>query len=164
MPLWYFFHSFGFWWVPNFGVYHVYSCLTCFDHWFVFYTLLPTCAFLMPCSCIAHSHLMHTHFLPLSCLGLYLVSSSLVCHVYFMFCSILFLRYFFFCLSFISHSSCAPHASLPLFIAFFLSLLPFYPFVYLWQKGREYTREYCHFYMTFVHILRGRNSISCAHW
>ena len=32
-------------------------------------------------SCIAHSHLLHTPLLPLSCLGLYLVSSSLACHV-----------------------------------------------------------------------------------
>ena len=86
MPLWYFFHSFGFWWVPNFGVYHVYSCLTCFDHWFVFYTLFPTCAFLKLCSCIAHNHLLHTPLLPLPCLGLYLVSSSLACHVYFIHC------------------------------------------------------------------------------
>ena len=101
MPLWYFFHSFGFWWVPNFGVYHVYSCLTCFDHWFVFYTLLPTCAFLKLCSCIAHNHLLHTPLLPLPCLGLYLVSSSLACHVYFILCNIMFLRCFVFCLSFI---------------------------------------------------------------
>ena len=101
MPLWYFFHSFGFWWVPNFGVYHVYSCLTCFDHWFVFYTLLPTCAFLKLCSCIAHNHLLHTPLLPLPCLGLYLVSSSLACHVYFILCNIVFLRCFVFCLSFI---------------------------------------------------------------
>ena len=101
MPLWYFFHSFGFWWVPNFGVYHVYSCLTCFDHWFVFYTLLPTCAFLKLCSCIAHNHLLHTPLLPLPCLGLYHVSSSLACHVYFILCNIVFLRCSVFCLSFI---------------------------------------------------------------
>ena len=101
MPLWYFFHSFGFWWVPNFGVYHVYSCLTCFDHWFVFYTLLPTCAFLKLCSYIAHNHLLHTPLLPLPCLGLYLVSSSLACHVYFILCNIVFLRCSVFCLSFI---------------------------------------------------------------
>ena len=65
-----------------------------------------------------------------------------------------------------SHSSCTPHASLPLFISSFLSLLALYQFVYSWQKGgeytREYTREFCHFYMTLVHILRERNSISCA--
>ena len=47
----------------------------------VFYTPCPTCAFLILCSCIAHSHLLHTPLLPLSCLGLYLVSSSLACHV-----------------------------------------------------------------------------------
>ena len=29
--------------------------------------------------------------------------------------------------------------------------------------SREYTKKFFHFYMTLVHILRGRNSISCAH-
>ena len=52
-------------------------------------------------SCIAHSHLMHTPLLPLPCLGLYLVSSSLACHVYFILCSIVFLSCFVFCLTFI---------------------------------------------------------------
>ena len=58
------------------------------------------------------------------------------------------------------------HHRLPLFISYFLSLLPLDSFVYSWQKGREYTGEYIdvfrHFYMTHVHILRGRNSTSCT--
>ena len=47
--------------------------------WFigcVFNTPCPTCAFSMHWSCIAHNHLLHTPLLPLSCFGLYLVSSS----------------------------------------------------------------------------------------
>ena len=63
-----------------------------------------------------------------------------------------------------SYSSCTPHAFFPLFISSFLSLLPLDSFVYSWQKEGEYTKEYTgvfgYFYMTLVHILRGRNSIS----
>ena len=132
MPLWYFFHSFGFWWVPNFGVYHVYSCLTCFDHWFVFYTLLPTCAFLKLCSCIAHNHLLHTPLLPLPCLGLYLVSSSLACHVYFILCNIVFLRCSVFCLSFIFSFILYPSCIfilVPIFFSFPRSFWPLCLFV-----------------------------------
>ena len=98
----------------------------------------------------------------MSCLGLYHVSSFLACHVYFILCSIFV---FVFCLSsifsFILHPSCI----IPLLISSFLSLLPLDSFVYSWQKGGEYTREYTgvyhHFYMTHVHILSGRNSTSC---
>ena len=71
--------------------------------------------------CIAHNHLLHTPLLPLSCIGLYLVSSSW--HVMFTLCFVAFC--FVFCLSFISHSSCTPHAPLPLFIP--LSLAHFSP-------------------------------------
>ena len=100
----------------------------------------------------------------LSCLGLYLISSSLAYRVFFILCSILFLRCFIFCLSFffslIFHLSCI----LSLFISSFLSLLPLDSFVYSWQNGREYTKEYIglyrHFYMTHVHILKERNSNS----
>ena len=75
---------------------------------------------------------------------------------------------FVFCLSFISHSSRTTYASLSLFIPSSLSFMSPWPFVYSYQKGGEYTLEYyigkfCHFYMTLVHILRRRNSISCAH-
>ena len=56
--------------------------------------------------CLCHA-LVYT--LSMSCLGLYFVSSSLTCHVYFMFCSI-FLNVFVFRLnfifSFILHPSC----------------------------------------------------------
>ena len=44
----------------------------------------------------------------------------------------------------------------------FLSLLPLESFVYSWQNGGEYTRVFLHFYKSHVHILRGRNSISCT--
>ena len=81
--------------------------------------------------------------------------------VYFMLCSIVSLRYFRFCLSFIFsyilHSLCNP---------FSFSLIPLDSFVYSWQKGEEYTREYTdvyrHFYITHVYVLKGRNSTSCT--
>ena len=96
------------------------------DHvWFigcVFYTPCPSCAFLMHCLCIAHSHLLLTPLLPLPCLGLYLVSTFLSCHVYLMLYSIVFLRCFFFCLSFIFSFILYPLCILSLFISSFLSL------------------------------------------
>ena len=65
-----------------------------------------------------------------------------------------------FIFSFILHPSCI----LSLFISSFLSLLPLDSFIYLWKKGGEYTEEYTgvfrHFYMTHVHILRGKISTS----
>ena len=45
-------------------------------------------------SCIALRHHMYAPLLPLPCLGLYLVSSSLACHIYLMLYSIVFLRCF----------------------------------------------------------------------
>ena len=96
----------------------------------------------------------------ISCLGIYHVSSSLTCHIYFMLCSILF-----FCLSFelyfLIHYAPLMHHILPLFISSFLSLLPLDSFFYLWQKEGEYTGVFHYFYMTHVHTLRGKNSTSC---
>ena len=96
----------------------------------------------------------------ISCLGIYHVSSSLTCHIYFMLCSILF-----FCLSFelyfLIHYASLMHHILPLFISSFLSLLPLDSFFYLWQKEGEYTGVFHYFYMTHVHTLRGKNSTSC---
>ena len=135
--------------------------------WFigcVFNTPCPTCAFSMLWSCIAHSHLLHTPLLPLSCNGLYLVSSSqyVMFTLYFIaFCFVLGLSFIF---SFISHPSWiiiigrtfifCPHFSLTLCL-------------FMTKRGRVYSREYTgeffHFYMTLKHILRGRNSISHAH-
>ena len=131
----------------------------------VFNTPYPTCAFFMHCLCIALSHLLHTLLLPLSCIGLYLISSSQ--HVMFTLCFVAcyFVLDLSFIFSFILHPSCiiiivrsfisCPH--------FFLTLC-----LFLIKRGRVYSREYisqcfCHFYMTLVHILRGRNSISHAH-
>ena len=102
----------------------------------------------------------------MSYLGLYHVPSSLTCHVYFMLCSI-FLMFLYFVWASFSHSSCNHHrSSFTLVHIFFLSLLPLDSFVYSWQKGGKYTREYTevyrHFYMIHMHILRGRNSTSCT--
>ena len=77
--------------------------------WFigcVFNTPCPTCAFSIFWSCIAHSHLLHTPLLPLSCIGRDLASSSQ--HVRFTLC---FVEFYFvfglsFIFSFISHPSC----------------------------------------------------------
>ena len=143
--------------------------------WFIgcaFYTPCLTCAFLMLCSCIAHSYLLYTHLLPLSCLSLYLVPSSLACHVYFMFCSILFLRCLPFIWALFFHSSCTPHAFLPLFISFFF---PSFLFIHLSicdKKGESILESIsesivislwllCIFSVEkfyFVHICRRRNS------
>ena len=69
-------------------------------------------------------------------------------------------------LQFLIHLAPLMHHLLPLFISSFLSLFPLDSFVYLWQKWGEYTGEYTivfrHFYMTHVHIFRGRNSNSCT--
>ena len=97
------------------------------------------------------------------CLGLYFVPSSLACHVYLMLYSIMSLRCFIFCLSFIfSYILHPPPPSCIIFYSCSFSLLPFDSFVYSWQKGGEYTGVFRHFYMTYVHILRGRNSTSCT--
>ena len=109
----------------------------------------------------------------MSCLGLHHVPSSLACHVYFMLCSIVSLRCFIFCLSFIFSFILHPSCIITLLISSFISLLPLDSFVYSWQKGGEYTWEYTeeytglyrHFYMTHVHTLResrGSNSTSCT--
>ena len=124
--------------------------------WFigcVFNTPCPTCAFSMLWSCIAHSHPLHTSLLPLSCIGLYLISSSQ--HIMFTLCFVAFC--FVFCLSFISHSSCTPHASLSLFIPSSLALNSPWPFVYSCQKvGRVYSRVVYWRVLSFLYD-------SCAH-
>ena len=135
--------------------------------WFigcVFNTLYPTCAFSMLWLCIAHNHLLYTPLLPLSCIGLYLVSSSqhIMFTLYFVaLCFVLGLSFIF---SFISYPSCIiiifrTFISCPRFA---LNLC-----LFVTKRGRiysrEYTGEFCHFYMTLVHILRERNSISRAH-
>ena len=89
----------------------------------------------------------------------------LACHVYLILCSILFCLRFE--LLFLIHLTPLMHH----YHCSYLHLLPSFlldPIVYLCQKGGEYTLEYYtgefyHFYMTLVHILRERNSISCAH-
>ena len=108
--------------------------------WFigcVFNTPCPTFAFSMLYSCIAHSQLLHTPLLPLLCIGLYIVFSSQ--HIMFTLCFVAFC--FVFCLSFISHSSHTPHASISSFISSYLSFILLDPFVYSCQKGGKYTLE-----------------------
>ena len=74
--------------------------------------------------------------------------------------------YLLFELRFLIHIAPFMHHLLPLFISSFLSLLPLDSFVYSWQKGGDYTREYTdvyrHFYMIHVHNLKGRNCTSCT--
>ena len=81
-----------------------------------------------------------------------------------------FVAFWCFCLSFefhfLIHLAPLMHHLLPLLISSFLSLIPLDSFVYSWQKGGEYTGEYTrlfrHFFLTYVHILRERNSTSCT--
>ena len=86
----------------------------------VFKTPCPTCAFSMHWSCIAHNHLLHTPLLPLSCIGLYLVSSSW--HVMFTlcfvaFCFVLGLSFIFsFIITFMHHYHWSYLHLLPLFL------------------------------------------------
>ena len=54
----------------------------------IFNTPYPTCAFSVHWSCIAHNHPLLTPLLPLSCIDLYLVSSSQ--HVFFTLCLVEF--------------------------------------------------------------------------
>ena len=130
----------------------------------VFNTPCHTYAFSMHWSYIAYCHLLHTPLLPLSCTGLYLVSSSQ--HVMFTLYFVASCYVLCFDLHFLIHLAPLMHHSL----YSFLHLLPSFlldPFVYSCQKGGEYTldqyiREFFHFYMTYVYIPRGRNSISRA--
>ena len=78
----------------------------------------------------------------------------LACHIYRMFCSILFCLLFELHFSFILHLSCIISI-----VHTFISCPRFFLTLCLLVS----TREFFHFCMTLVHILRGRNSISCAH-
>ena len=124
--------------------------------WFigcVFNTPCPTCAFFMHWSCIAHSHLLHTSLLPLSCIGPYLALSSQ--HVMF---TLYFVAFYFvfglsFIFSFISHPSCFiiiihTFISCPLFS---LTLC-----LFLTKRGRVYFREYTGVFLSFLYDF-------CAH-
>ena len=125
----------------------------------------------MPCSCIAHSHLMHTPLLLLSCRGLYLVFSSLTCDVYFILCRILFLRCFVFCLSFISHSWCTLYASYPCSCLHFFHHSFFLVYLSIPDKKEESLVISIWLLCTFlggeilslVHIDKGRNFIVKMH-
>ena len=98
--------------------------------------------------------------------------SILCCIILSMSCSLCFVAFFLRCfylsfeLHFLIYVAPLMHHLLPLFISSFLSLLPLDSFVYSWQKGGEYTREYTsvyrHVYIIHVHNLRGRNSTSCT--
>ena len=89
----------------------------------------------------------------------------LACLVYLILCSTLFcLRIE---LHFLIHL--APLMHHIIIVRSFISYLHFSLTLclFLTKRGRvyyrKYTRVFCHFYMTLVHILRGRNSISHAH-
>ena len=120
---------------------------------YVFNTPYPTCAFFMHWSYIAHSHLLHTPLLPLSCIGLYLASSSqhVMSILYFVaFYIVLGLSFIF---SFISHPSCIINI-VRTFIScphFFLTLC-----LFLTKRGRVYSRAYTGEFLSFLYD-------SCAH-
>ena len=127
--------------------------------WFigcVFNTPCPTCAFFMHWSCIAYSYLLHTPLLPLSCIGLYLASSSQ--HVMF---TLYFVAFYFvlglsFIFSFISHPSCIiiiVHTFIS-YPRFSLTLC-----LFLTKRGRVYSREYTGDSGEFLSLLYD----SCVH-
>ena len=126
-----FFHPFRLQLEPNFGVYLIYTCLTCFDHWMHVLHTFPHECLLMHCTCTLDVHTLsldmfcfhsrqlslfrpfstYNMFLcPYNALGLYHVSSSFACHIYLILCNIVSLRCFIFCFSFIFsfilHPSC----------------------------------------------------------
>ena len=113
----------------------------------------PTCAFSILWLCIAHSHLLYTPLLPLSCIGLYFVSSSQ--HVMFTLCFVAF--YFVFGLSFIfsfiSHPSC-----IIIIVHIFISYSRFSLTLclFLTKRGRVYSKEYTRVFLSSLYD-------SCAH-
>ena len=97
------------------------------------------------------------------------IPSSLACHVYFMLCSIVSLGCFCFFFNFISYSSCTPHASSFILVQILFSFPPssWLICLFMTKKGESipesiHIGKYRHFYITHVHILRGRNSTSCT--
>ena len=124
--------------------------------WFVgciFCTLYPTCAFFMNWSCIVLSHLLHTPLLPLSCIGLYLISSSQ--HVIFTLCFVAcyFVLGLSFIFSFILHPSC-----IIIIVRSFIScpLFSLTLFLFLTKRGRVYSGEHTRVFLSFLYD-------SCAH-
>ena len=130
----------------------------------MFNTPCPTCAFsvhfVIHCILPPFAHIFATLVMhwSISCFFI------LACHVYLFLCSTLFVLGLSFIFSFILHPSCIIIIS-HTFIScsrFSLTLC-----LFLTKRGRayskEYTRVFCHFYMTLKHILSGRNSISHAH-
>ena len=104
----------------------------------IFNTPCPTYAFSMHWSYIAYCHLLHTPLLPLSCIDLYLVSSSQ--HVMFTLCFVAscyvlcFELHFFIHLASLMHHS--PYSFIHLLPSFLLN-----PFVYFVSKrGRVYSK------------------------
>ena len=124
--------------------------------WFidcVFNIPCPTCAFFMHWSCIAHSHVLHTPLLPLSCIGLYLVSSSQ--HVMFTLCfvALCFVLGLNFIFLFISDPSC-----IIIIVRFFIScpLFSLTLCLFLTKRGGVHSREYTGVFLSFLYD-------SCAH-
>ena len=124
----------------------------------------------LPHMCIFHALVMHCTHPPLAHTFATLVMHwfrpfffILACHVYLMLCSILLclwfeLHFLIYLTSLMHHYHCSFLHLLPSFLLDPLSILTKRGKVY----SREYTRVVCHFYMTLVHIIRRRNSISHA--
>ena len=153
------YHTLGFLMFPHQKHVWIFGC--------VFNTPCLTCVFSMHWSYIAYCHLLHTPLLPLSCFGLYLVSSSQ--HVMFTLYFVASCYVLCFELHFLIHLALLMHYS----SYSFLHLLPSFllnPFVYSYQKGGEYTLEcildsfvisiwlLCTFQCTFV----GGEILSCT--
>ena len=117
--------------------------------------------------CCTHSNIWHI-LAHITCSCVYVMPKSVSCSIILsMSCSLCFVAFFFLCfclmfeLHFLIHLAPLMHHILPLFISSSFFLIPLDWFVYSWQKGgvyTGYTGVFRHFYMTHVHILKGRNS------
>ena len=115
---------------------------SCFLSWNMFGLLVVYFIHLTPhvhFSCLVHAlhictfctHLVNHAMFYFMLLHHFDLLASLACHVFFILCSILFLRCFLFCLSFIFHSPCLSYASLSFFLSCFLSHIFLGSFIYL---------------------------------
>ena len=123
---------------------------------YVFNTHCPTCALFMHCTQPSLAHTFATLVMHWSTSYFFI----LACHVYLILCRILL------CLRFELH-----------FLIHFAPLMYHYHYSYLYllpsflldplsipnKKGESIPEYFCHFYISLMHILRGRNSISHAH-
>ena len=82
-----FFHPFRLQLEPNFGVYLIYTCLTCFDHWMHVLHTFPHECLLMHCTCTLDVHTLSLdmfcfHSRQLSLFRPFSTYNMFLCHCY----------------------------------------------------------------------------------